>query len=252
MWYGEVEKVNPTEIKKLIFDESINEEELIFNLVDLFKLGDFSLKPLLVQLMNSTGDDEVLQLCIEIFSSIATHEDIRDSDNFIFLLNASTDTLKTFTARASDFLSYEIVPYLLVLLEEWTGNYQVEAMIRDALAEILGAVLGDDVTFEDIGNYYLGIENSRSTSYFYEQKPSFAGDLTKIIQQRAMSAMYLNEPFKMYTIPSLLSIWSGKKCPLEYETIVTNQVVKEILDYTESLSKMEWERGKKYFYGHIV
>jgi len=254
MWYGEVKNVDPVELKKLIYDEPISEEDLILTLINLFKLGDFSLKPLLIQLMNHAEDEEVLQLCIQVFASIATHDDIKNSDNFFFLPGASKDTLKTFTSHSSDFLSYEIMPYLLVLLEQLNDDKEADVMIRDALNEVIGyaEVLGEDVTFEDIGNYYLELEDCRSASYFYNQKPTFPGDLTKVLQQRAISAMHLNEPFHMIVIPSLLSIWSGIKCPVEHETIVNEQVVREIYNYTQTLSKMEWEIGKKYFYGHIV
>ena len=45
------------------------------------KKGDFSVKPLLIELMNQTKDESVLNLCIRLFCSVCTNEDLRDVSN---------------------------------------------------------------------------------------------------------------------------------------------------------------------------
>ena len=53
-------------------------------------------------------------------------------------------------------------------------------------------------------------------------------------------------------IPTLLSIWSGIKCPVEYNTVVNEEKFKQLLSYVEGLSEMDWRSGGKYFYGHLI
>ncbi|MCM3539112.1 Imm47 family immunity protein [Priestia endophytica] len=61
-----------------------------------------------------------------------------------------------------------------------------------------------------------------------------------------------NTRVKMESIPILLSVWSGKKCPVQYETLMDEEVFQQLTDYIGTLSKRSWERGREYFYGHIV
>jgi hypothetical protein len=56
----------------------------------------------------------------------------------------------------------------------------------------------------------------------------------------------------MESIPILLSVWSGKRCPVQYETLMDEEIFQQLTDYIGTLSKRSWERGRKYFYGHIV
>ena len=54
------------------------------------------------------------------------------------------------------------------------------------------------------------------------------------------------------TIPTMLSIWSGIECPVQYHTVVDDETMRKVIEYVKRLSKMNWERGCKYFYGHKV
>lgn len=67
IWFGEKSTKNISDIKDSIL-QSDTETKVILNLIELFKIGDFTQKPLLIQLMNQTKDDAVLNLCIRIFS----------------------------------------------------------------------------------------------------------------------------------------------------------------------------------------
>ncbi|MBG9814555.1 hypothetical protein ABD68_24275 [Bacillus endophyticus] len=90
------------------------------------------------------------------------------------------------------------------------------------------------------------------TFYYYNGEPIFPGNLTKSLVQRAFTAREQNTPVKMERIPILLSVWSGKKCPVQYEILVDEEVFQQLTDYINTLSERSWERGRKYFYGHIV
>ena len=257
MWYGEIQNTNVAQLRELILNNNANERELVINLVEVFKLGDFSLKNILINLMNTTKDESVLNLCIRAFSSIATAKDIHGIDNFVFLENASDNAVSTFLSCTDDFLSYEIVPHLLALLEIWEDIDNIDIQIRDSLETMLGFrdELGEDAELDEIGNYYLEYIESEEinlNAYYYDKKLFFPGNLTKPLLECATSARYLRKKLKTYTIPSLLSIWSGKKCPVEYHTLVTDELYRDTLNYVQTLSEMEWELGKKYFYGHLI
>ena len=58
--------------------------------------------------------------------------------------------------------------------------------------------------------------------------------------------------FDMVTIPSILSIWSGVKCHVQYGAIITDEKYRGLMLYIDSLTKKEWKIGEKYFYEHLV
>ncbi|PGZ95429.1 hypothetical protein COE51_20375 [Bacillus pseudomycoides] len=251
IWYGD----RPVE-SILVLKESIlnakTEKEVLLHLIELFKAGDFSQKQLLVQLMNHTNDERVLNLCIRIFCSIATHEDIRNSDNLKFLGSASEYTVDTFSAAAVTSLSMEIIPYLLVLLEEWDEITDTSMIIRDSIDFYINYqdIIGEEASVDDIGEFYLKYtKKCDMEKYYFYQSLAFSGDLTKKIFERVMRAANSEEPLKMDLIPSLLSIWTGEKVPADYHTIISNDSYKDFVTYIDGLSKKSWERGQKYFYG---
>lgn len=79
IWYGP--KRNPGEIDKLreLLTKISTEKDCILLINELLKVGDFSVKELLVQLLNSSKEDNVLNLSIRLFCSIATHDDLLDN-----------------------------------------------------------------------------------------------------------------------------------------------------------------------------
>ena len=40
-----------------------------------------------------------------------------------------------------------------------------------------------------------------------------------------MSSLRDRTTYNVVTIPSVLSIWSGIKCPIQYDTIITNEKI---------------------------
>ena len=117
--------------------DSATEKESFILINELLKLGDFSVKRLLIELMNSTRDELVLNLCTRLFCSAATHDDLLETNNLKFLSSASEDGVHNFVVSAGETLSYHVVPYLLALLEEWEDTF-VEKAIRNELSWMLG------------------------------------------------------------------------------------------------------------------
>ncbi|EIT87461.1 group-specific protein [Fictibacillus macauensis ZFHKF-1] len=251
IWFGEKSTVTQSEIKENIL-KAVTEKEALCNLIELYKIGDFSQKPLLIQLMNQTKDEAVLNLCIRVFLAVATHDDLRDTNNFRFLSRATEETINTFASAAVTSLSLEIIPYLLALLEEWEDISGTVVIIKDSIDFFLGFEdeVGEEATIDEIGNVYFNYcDENDLESYYFEKIPAFPGDLTKMLMQRVMVAMNHNEPLEMELIPSLLSIWTGEKVPGEYDTSVSTNLFKHFIEYVDRLSTKKWEKGQKYFYG---
>lgn len=252
VWFGEKTTLVKSEINEKILN-SVTEKEVLFNLIELFKTGDFTQKPLLFQLMNQTRDESVLNLCIRMFVAVATHDDIRDLNNLRFLSEVNEETVNTFASAATTSLSLDIIPYLLALLEEWDEISDTAIIIRDSIDSFINfeEQIGEDATIDEIGNFYFNYcEEMDSESYYFQQNLAFPGDLAKKLIQRVMIAANNEEPLKMELIPSLLSIWSGKKVPADYNTVINASNYKDFIGYIDILSSENWEKGQKYFYGY--
>lgn len=251
IWYGNRPIESISDIKKKVLNAK-TEKEVLLNVIELFKAGDFSQKQLLIQLMNHTNDEQILNLCIRIFCSIATHEDIRNSNNLTFLALASEYAVDTFSSAAITSLSMEVIPYLLVLLEEWDEITDTSMIIRDSIDFYINYqdIIGEEASIDEIGEFYLNqTKDCDMEKYYCYQSPTFPGDLTKKLFERVIRAANHEEALKMELIPSLLSIWTGEKVPADYHTIIRNDNYKDFVTYIDAISKRSWERGQKYFYG---
>lgn len=250
IWYGSKKsEISVCNIKNDL-KKATCEKDLILLIVELLKAGDFSVKQYLLQLMNSTKDQTVLNLCIRVFCSIATHDDLIKSENLSFLSDATDFVANTFAASAPETLSYEVVPYLLAMLEDWEDTY-VEQTLRNSLDAILdySDTISEDAHFEEIGHFYLKqVEPLDTRLYYYEQQPVHPGNLTKELVEHAFISLNRNTALNMFIIPSLLSIWSGEECPITYNTILDTEMMKKLQEYIHTLSKLHWVTGKKYFY----
>ena len=192
-------------------------------------------------------------MCIRVFFAIATHDDLRDSNNLQFLSKGTEETIDTFASAATTSFSLEVVPYLLALLEDWNEIDDTAIIIKDSLDFFLDyeVKIGEEATAEEIGDYYVEYCNENDPeSYYFRQNLAFTGDLAKKLVQRAMIAVHNEEPLKMELIPSLLSILTGEKVPGDYRTIMNASYYKKMMEYIDNISIKSWEKGQKYFYGY--
>lgn len=254
IWYGsKSSKEEIEELKQLLLKIS-TEKDCLHIINELLKVGDFSAKGLLIQLLNSSEEENILNLGVRLFCSISTHEDLLETGNFEFLSHASEGTISTFASSAIDTMSYNVIPFLLVLLEDWEDT-NVEAEIRNTLEIYLNYTkdIGGNASVEEIRQLYNNLLKSVVDSlYYYFREPSFPGVLTKELIQASVVSMNQSRPLGKDLIPTLLSIWSGLKCPVEYNTVVNDEMFKQVLNYVEALSEMDWRSGRKYFYGHLI
>jgi len=254
IWFGEKTALSQSELKDNIM-KATTERDVLLNLNELYKQGDFTQKPLLIQLMNQTKDEVVLNLCIRVFLAVATHDDLKDSYNLRFLSEGTQETINTFASAAVTSLSLEIVPYLLALLDEWEDISDTASIIKDSLDFFLDfeEQLGTEATVEEIGDFYFQYCSENDTDrYYYYQNQVFPGDMAKKLMERVMRAATNEEPLKMAFIPSLLSIFTGEKVPGDYNTIISSNNYKDFIQYIDGLSLRNWEKGQKYFYGYML
>lgn len=254
IWYGQIAKdISREELWHNINNENDQKKKLL-KIIDLFKLGDFSAKQLLVKMMNESNDYSVVNLCLRVFCSIANHSDIYNSDNLELLSNSDDDVVNVFVTYSKHSLSYEVVPYLLALLEEWEET-DVEVSIRDALQNILNyqeAIL-ENASVDEIGEFFVNKRGKiEQEKYYYKGDLAFPGMLTKRLLEASAISRKFGVELKEVTIPTMLSIWSGIECPVQYYTIVNDEIMKKVVDYVKELSKINWEKGCKYFYGHKI
>ncbi|MDT3763927.1 Imm47 family immunity protein [Priestia filamentosa] len=164
IWYGPASSVGETQN----IGASLTEEEKLISLIPLFKSGEFSLKPVFLHPMNSTENEKLLNLCIHVFCSVCTHEDLRKVENLNFLSQVSEDNAYVFASCARETLSPEVVPYLLALLEEWDDTV-VEEVIRDSLDHMMDYTenLDWNAPVDEIGSYYMEWMNTLSPTFYY-------------------------------------------------------------------------------------
>jgi len=254
IWFGEKSNLSSTDIKQRIL-KSETEADALHNLIELFKIGDFTQKPLLAQLMNQTKDEAVLNLCIRVFLAVAAHDDLKDPSILRFLDNADVNIIETFASAAVTSFSLSVIPYLLALLEEWEDINETANVIKDSIDFFLGFEnkIGEEASIEEIGEYYFKFCNQNKTeNYYFQHELVFTGDMAKKLIHRVMIAVKQEEPLRMELIPSLLSIYTGEKAPGDYNTIVNDRNYKLFVDYINRLSNTSWVRGQKYFYGYKI
>ncbi|URZ02825.1 Imm47 family immunity protein [Clostridium felsineum] len=254
IWYGSIpNNISKEELLNKINNEN-DEKKKLLAIIDLLKLGDFSAKQLLIKMMNESNNYSVVNLCLRVFCSIANHSDIYKNENLKLLSNADDDAVNVFVAYSKQALSYEVVPYLLALLDEWEDT-NVEISIRDALQDILNyqESISANASVDEIGEFFINKrEKIDAEKYYYKGNLAFPGVLTKKLLDASAFSRKFGTELKEITIPTMLSIWSGIECPVEYYTIVNDEIMKKVFDYVKQISKMNWEKGCKYFYGHKI
>lgn len=255
MSFGQVSPVALEELKSNLLSVS-DERDCILLIAEILKKGDFTVKNLLIDLMNQTKDEAVLNLCIRLFCSVCTHDDLKKVENFQFLSTASEFAVFTFVTGAVETMSYEIVPYLLALWEEWEDtDTDVEYAIQDALDSFLNyrSILEDNVTIEEVGNLYLKvIENKNLECFYYKAHQAFPGLFTQEIITALYIAAQKKQKYHLYLQASLLSIYTGKQVPVDTNTLISKNEIDLMVRYIDALSDKDWMEGMKYFYGHPV
>lgn len=233
-----------------------DEKDCVLLIAEILKKGDFSVKPLLIELMNQTKDESVLNLCIRLFCSICSNEDLRNISNLRFLSYATEFAVFTFVTGAVETMSYEVIPYLFALWDEWQDtNSDIEIAIKDALDYYFSdqELLTDEVTKEELEELWILVQDHREPDiYYYKGYPVFPGMFAKEIMTSLYIGIQVEGKFHTYLQSALLSTYTGKRVPVKVNERISKKDIESMVDYIENVSKQEWIEGRKYFYGFEV
>ena len=233
-----------------------DEKECVLLIAEILKKGDFSVKPLLIELMNQTKDKSVLNLCIRLFCSICSNEDLKDISNLRFLSNATEFAVFTFVTGAVETMSYEVIPYLFALWDEWEDtNSDIENAIKDALDYYFydQKLLTDELTKEEVEELWILVQDHREPDiYYYKGYPVFPGMFAKEIMTSLYIGIQVEGKFHTYLQSALLSTYTGKRVPVKNNERISKKDIESMVEYIENVSKQEWIEGRKYFYGFEV
>lgn len=253
--FGGVSPLSLEELKTNL--ESISDEkECVLLLAEILKKGDFSVKPLLIELMNQTKDESVLNLCIRLFCSICTNEDLRDVSNLRCLSDASEFAIFTFVTGAVEMMSYEVVPYLFALWDEWEdSNSDIDYAIKDALDNYFydQKLSMEEATKEEIEELWMIVGDQKELdTYYYKGCPVFPGMFAKEIMTSLYAGIQAEGKFHTYLQSALLSTFTGKRVPVNVNEIISRKDIYSMMDYIEDVSKRDWVEGRKFFYGFEI
>ena len=220
-------------------------------LCEALKVGDFSVRPALESFIFACSDATLKRQAIRLYCFTARHGDVefigRVAQRF------DHDEVVTIVVTAPDTLSPEIIPYLFALLEQ----YQDTPVERDILSSINMlfpfGYEGQDIGLPELADRFNGFAKALVPGqYYYGGAPVFAGVLTKTLIEAAANARHRGVKFPLTHVPTLLSVWSGERCPVYYGQPVDDLAFKDTMAYVGRIAALGWERGVKYFYGRPV
>jgi len=251
IWFGNVNDGMDNEIEACVKIGN-KEGELLLKLIKEFKQGEFSQKAKLIHLLETSENEDILNIAIRLFFSVASQDDFSKISNI--LIDAEQKIVDIFVSFSEESLSYNIIPYLLGLLSIWEDT-ELGEDISFKIGSIIGynKVMYESCLEDELGKEFVKFcEDKDLSKYYYDGELAFAGNLSKELIEETMIARSSNSELKDETIPSLLSIWSGIKCPADYYTAVDDKVANEIIAYVKQIASMNWDKGCKYFYGHKI
>jgi len=252
VWYGKPWRQEDHDELLSVLDSEVEEKVRVHALCELLKLGEFSVKPQLVEILTRSNNRDIRSFACRLLCSVAEHNDISCFADF--LSSADEPDVKTFVIFSADTLSLQTLPYLLGLLEEWQGTELGES-IKHSM-QLLFPVSERPVaelSLSDFGAAYEGLAGQVSLeTYYLYGKPVFPGALTQELISMSATARREKRGLMLTDVPTLLSVWSGMECPVDYATIVDDQAFGLVLDYVKQIAAMSWEMGRKYFYGRSV
>lgn len=231
--------------------DSADERGQLQFLCDCLKRGDFTVRPQMEVLIRCCRDSAIRKQAIRLYCYTSRHQDIA----FIcsLLENLGHEDILTIAVTAPDTLSPEVVPYLFTLL----GEYADTSIAPDILSSIdrifpWGYTGGDEDLIKLAENFSGFAKALKPGGYYYGGELVHPGGLCKRLIEVVIQSKHTGNTFPLANVPTLLSIWSGEKCPIYYGQHVDDKCVQDVFSYVSRLASLQWEPGKKYFYRHLI
>ena len=251
VWFGE-KPTQPRDDALWVYKNSQEEEKKLLAICELLKMGDFSLVRELQALLLTSSNAPVKEFALRLYFGVTDH---RGVDFFWDLLKSPDyEAARIFALYAPHSLSPQVLPYLFALLEEF-----YDSVLRADIAYSIHALYPMQEEFNpNLDLETLRIQYRRASQhiedgvYYFRGRPAFIGDLTKPLLSAAYQARARGDALKLTDEPTLVSIWSGVKCPADYSTLVDDAGLKQLMDYVSELASKPWRKGQKYFYNHPI
>lgn len=214
--------------------------------------GNFEQISELTKISQISQDSDIRRSALRLFLSAASHDDIPLLGNM--LDETSEAVVNDFCYFAESSLSPQILPYLLAMFETWEGT-DIGEQICQTIGYVINSLPAQDgyCSQDELVNECKQFLNTHDQKkYFYAGSEFFVGTLTKEMISEMMLCKSKSKPYFSNQLPSILSISTGIKCPLQAGIQITDIVVEKVMHYVKALSEKKWIPGRKYFYGNLI
>lgn len=120
IWYGEISKSKQRDFYLSQIKQEFNYKRKLSLVLDLLKLGDFTAKIHLINIIKNCSDDAVIVEALRLLFLVSTGDDLDIINDIVY--KSELNVVNTIALYAPLLLSIEIVPYLLALIENFTGT----------------------------------------------------------------------------------------------------------------------------------
>lgn len=226
---------------------SSGDERKVEELLVRFQNGDFSEKGDLFKYINC-NDKDICKFTAVLACLVGTNSEI---DEILDYVEKWEDKeIHYFIVHSVYFLSSSIGEFLVKMHEEWEETY-VESAIENAMSYYLGIEIEENM--EECEEYYEDIKESYiSNRYYYNGELVDYHYLTAYVLEQARYSYYQNREIGAYTEIVLLSVASGKLCPINSHAVIDKSSMVNLGQYLDEINKMNLLSGVKYFWGHQI
>lgn len=245
IWFGKAGEFNFSE-----YSDSSTKQ--LLEILSEFQHGNFERISELPKISQTTSNSDIRRATLRLFLSATTHRDIPLLDNM--LDETSENDVNDFCYFAESSLSLQTLPYLLALLETWE-----DTGIGEQICQTIGYIINflpaqdgycsQDELASECKNF---LSTHNIENYFYAGNEFFVGNLTKELINEMMLCKSKSKPYFSDQLPSILSVVTGIRCPLQSGVQITDIVIEKVMRYVKVLSAKKWIPGRKYFYGHLL
>ncbi len=245
-WIADVNSIN------IQYNENDFEMQQMEGYIRKFQQGNFENKQEFIQIFVNSTNLQIFVLGMRVFMAIANHSDFQFLEDYFEYFEE--DKIEVFLAFVQESMSLHVIPYLLALYEVWEDTY-VAKDIERCICGMLGKKYNDEESYnvEQLGDFFeefIGCHDINN--FYYAGEEYFSGNLTKRIISIAMNCRNKNIEFYTNQLSSILSNGNGIKCPVYYGVKVNDTKIKELYSYVETISSLGQEKGRKYFYNHMI
>lgn len=243
VWFGET--------GELLINEPNEEEKKMIIYIEMFKSGDFGSKREFVKFFTNSTNYATYAVGMRVFLAVCKHKDLELICDFVKVCDEQK--LRVFLAFVQEALSYQVIPFLIELLDIWEETDVEKTIIRTICEMLRFDCTGDEYDVIRIRKEYDDFSKKNDINkYYYKGELFHIGILTRKILRISMDCKVKNKKYYAMELSTLLSNCTGRRCPVENGMHVDATSMSEITKYICRMVDLDHEKGKKYFYNHLI